>query len=70
MNQQKEIYSFGENDTEQWYAKEDGLRIPCTENEISRLWEQWIMLPNIKKDYEENFNGVFKIYKSERPMFL
>ena len=53
-----EVFSFGESEndkTDKWYAKKDGVRIPCGEYEIDKLWWQWIIHRNSGRADDEKY---------------
>ncbi len=54
------VYSFGEKGEDQWYAGKDGVRIPCTEAIIDKLWWQWVISPSAKRADKDGYN-IFKV---------
>lgn len=50
-----DIWSFGENGDSKWYAGADGVRVPCKEETIERLWFKWIAHPNAVRKDDKNF---------------
>lgn len=54
-----EVYSFGENEDDKWYAHKDGVRIKCDEYIIDKLWWEWIVTPGAEKVKD----GTYTIFK-------
>jgi hypothetical protein len=63
-NISKPVYSFGEKDEKnKWYAHEDGVRIKCNEQTISKLYYQWVVNPTAQRADD----GEYYIYKATEP---
>ena len=54
------VFSFGEKGTDQWYAHEDGVHIPCDETIIDKLWWQWIIAPTAERADDDKYT-IFKV---------
>lgn len=54
------VFSFGEKGTDQWYAHEDGVHIPCDETIIDKLWWQWIIAPTAARADNDKYT-IFKV---------
>ena len=57
------VYSFGENKTDKndkWYTLKDGVRIPCDEKVIEKLWWQWVIAPDAERADDETY-AIFEV---------
>ena len=54
-----DVFSFGENGDDKWYAHKDGVRIKCDEYVIDKLWWEWVVTPGAEKFYD----GTYTIFK-------
>lgn len=62
-----EVFSFGENEKDKWYAGKDQKRIPCTEIDIENLWNQWIVAPGVERADDTEY-VIFKL--TQEPIYL
>lgn len=55
-----EVYSFGENAYDKWYADKEGNRNKCDEDTIDKLWNEYMIHPEAGRS-DSNEHIIFTI---------
>ena len=66
MEDNVEVYSFGENGVDKWYASNDGVRVKCNEATIEYLWNLWVVNPTAKCADKDSYT----IFEVTQPITL